>query len=75
MTFKKLRGILTLLILYRSLTLDRQVDGELSAATLYGSIRHRPQYIRHPGCHALFTVISPYQQSVGGAAFLSELQA
>lgn len=70
MTFKKLRGILT-----QVTYVDRQVDGELSAATLYGSIRHRPQYIRHPGCHALFTVISPYQQSVCGAAFLSELQA
>lgn len=70
MTFKKSGGILTL-VTY----VDRQVDGELSAATLHGSIWHRPQYIRHPGCHALFTVISPYQQSVGGAAFLSELQA
>lgn len=38
MIFKRLSGFLILLPY-----VDGQVDGELSAATLYGSIRHRPQ--------------------------------
>lgn len=43
MTFKRLTGFYYSSPFVRITYVDGQVDGELSAATLYGSIWHRPQ--------------------------------
>ena len=54
--------------------MDSQIDGELRAAALDGSVRHRADEIRHPDSDILLFVLPSHKQCVGGAAFFGKLK-
>ena len=54
--------------------MDSQIDSELRAAALDGSVRHRADEIRHPDSDILLFVLPSHKQCVGGAAFFGKLK-